>query len=106
MRLRCWLRRTPILCRSRLFQVDGWRDGLGEGERGHGVGLDELVVGSGGGEDEMRSNAGLELSNAFEGAFALLRRGGSVWQGGSSEDDDGVEVVEAGVCGWDTEISE
>src|SRR4051794_18536227 len=83
----------------------GW-DALGEGERGHGVGFDELVVGGAAGEDEVRSDPGLELANAFEGAFALLRRRGSVRQGGSSEDDDGVEVMEAGICGWNSEISE
>src|SRR5438309_10737148 len=92
--------------RLRFFEDGvGWNS-LGEGERGHGVGFDELVVRRGAGEDEMGSDPGFELANAFEGAFALFGRRGSVRQGGSSEDDDGVEVVEAGVCGWDTEISE
>ena len=58
---------------SLTFFDDGvGRNSLGKGERGHDVGLDELVVRGGAGEDEMRSDSGFELANAFERAFALL----------------------------------
>ena len=53
----------------------------------------KLVVCWTAGEDEVRSDAGFELANAFEGAFALLGRRRSVEVGGSSENDDGVEVL-------------
>ena len=66
-------------------------------ERGHDVRFDELVVSSGSGEDQVRSDAGFVLANAFEGAFALFGRWRSVWVGRSSEDNDGVEVGEVGV---------
>ena len=49
------------------------RNSLGEGERGHDVCFDELVVGWTAGEDEVRSDAGFELADALESAFALLR---------------------------------
>src|SRR5438270_1125063 len=83
----------------------GWNS-LSEGERGHDVGFDELVVGGTAGEDEMGSDPDFKLADAFECALALLWRWRSVREGGSSENDDRVEVVEAGVCVWDTEISE
>src|SRR5260370_13379875 len=85
---------------SLTFFDDGVRwNSLGEGERGHGVRLDKLVVGSGAGEDEMRSDPGFELANAFEGAFALLGGRRSIQVGRSAKDDDGVEVREIGIRG-------
>ena len=92
--------------RLAFFEDGVGRNSLGEGERGHDVGFDELVVGWAAGEDEMRSDAGFELANAFEGAFALLRRRGSVRLGRRAENDDGVEVREVGVRGGDASIDE
>ena len=49
------------------------RNSLGEGERGHDVCFNELVVGWTAGEDEVRSDAGFVFTDALESAFALLR---------------------------------
>jgi hypothetical protein len=48
------------------------RNSLGEGERGHDVCFDELVVGWTAGKDEVRSDAGFVLADALQSAFALL----------------------------------
>ncbi len=53
---------------------DGVRwNSLGLGERGHDMRLYETVVGGSAREDEVRSDARLELANAFERALSLLR---------------------------------
>jgi hypothetical protein len=92
---------------SLIFFEDGlWRNSLGEGERRHGVRLDKLVVRRSAGDDQVGSNPGFELANAFEGAFALLRRWCSVHHRRSSKDDDGIEVGEIGIRGGDTSIDE
>src|SRR5215469_17659035 len=71
-----------------LFDDGVRRNSLGEGECGHGVGLDEVVMGGAAGEDDMWSGAGLELANAFESALALLRRRGSIQVGRCAKNDD------------------
>ncbi len=84
-----------------VFFDDGARwDALGDGELCHDVCFDELVVSWATGEDEVRSDAGFELTDAFECALALLGRRCSIRVGRCAEDDDRVEVREAGVvCG-------
>src|SRR5260370_23696410 len=92
---------------SLTFCEDGIRrNRLGEGERGHGVRLDKLVVGSGAGEDEMRSDPGFELANAFKSAFTLLGGRRSVRIRRSAENDDGVEVCETGIGGGGNLVNE
>jgi hypothetical protein len=88
------------------FENSVRRNSLRESERRHGVRLDKLVVGGCPGEDEMRSDPGFELANAFECAFAELRRRRSVLIGRSAKDDDGVEVAEVGIPGGDASIEE
>ena len=90
-----------------VFFDDGTRwDTLRDGELCHDVCLDELVVSWAAGEYEVGSDAGFELTNAFEGAFALFRRRCSIRVGRCAEDDDGVEVREVGVVGRDRPIEE
>ena len=82
------------------------RYSLCDGERGHDVGFDELIVRRAAGEDDAGSYASFKLADAFEGAFALLGRWGAVSVGWSAEDDDGVEVGESGVVSWDRPIDD
>ena len=81
------------------FEDVGGGDTLGCGELGHGVGLDEAVVGGAAGHDDVWSDAGFVLADALENALALLGGGGAVGAGGRAEDDDGVEVGLGGVVG-------
>src|ERR1700678_2244728 len=92
--------------RLSLFDDRILRNSLSQGEHGHDVGFDELVVGWATSEDEMRSNPGFELSNTFEGAFPLFGRRRSVGVGWVAEDDDGIEVGEIGVGGGDAAIDQ
>lgn len=80
------------------------RDALREGERGHDVGFDELIVRGAAGEDDDGSDAGFEFAYSFEGAFALLGRRGAVAVGRGTEHNDGVEVGEVCVVGGDGSV--
>ena len=81
------------------FEDIGGGDTLGCGKLGHGVGLDEAVVGGAAGHDDAGSDTGLVFSDAFEDSLALLGRWGAVGFGGRAEDDDGVEMGLGGVVG-------
>ena len=83
------------------FEDIGGRDPLSGGELSHGMGFDEVVVGGAAGHDEVASDAGFVLADAFEDALALFGGGGAVGIGGCAEDDDGVEVGLGGVVGWE-----
>jgi hypothetical protein len=48
------------------------RNSVSQGKRGHDVRFHKLVMGRAASKDEMRSNAGFELTNAFEGTLPLL----------------------------------
>jgi len=88
------------------FDDGGGRDPLGQRECGHDVGFNELVVCGASGEDQVRSDAGFELANAFERAFPLLGRGRAIRVCWSSEHNDGVELGKDSVAGGNGPITD